>query len=191
MRKLAKWLVGIVLVLVVMVAILAILLPSIFAHGLAIVYSASMAPAMPAGSLAITGPVDPNTIEVGDIIAFNPPWDEDVTVSHRVVDVIEGESPAFVTKGDANEDPDPFVIPEENVIGRVSFHIPYVGYPLVEIRRFASSVWGFYLLIVLPSMVIFGSAARDMNFKYSPGKRRVRVLKKREDRLKKRGHRRR
>ncbi|MBA7618288.1 hypothetical protein ES703_25609 [subsurface metagenome] len=188
MRKLAKWLVGIVLGLVVMVAILAILLPSIFAPGLAIVYSASMAPAMPAGSLAITEPVDPTTIEVGDIIAFNPPWDEDVTVSHRVVEIL---STGFVTKGDANEDPDPFVIPEENVIGQVSFHIPYVGYPLVEIRRFASSVWGFCLLIVLPSMVIFGSAARDMNFKYSPGKKRARVLKKREDRLKKRGHRRR
>ena len=189
MRKLAKWLVGIVLVLVVMVAIFAILLPSFFAPGLAIVYSASMAPAMPAGSLAITEPVDPTTIEVGDIIAFNPPWDPDpdVTVSHRVVEIL---STGFVTKGDANEDPDPFRIGAEDVVARVRFHIPYVGYPLVEIRRFASSVWGFCLLIVLPAMVIFGSAARDMNFKYSPGKRRARVLKKREDRLKKRGHRR-
>ena len=183
MRQLAKWSVNIVLVVVVLFAILAILLPSVFSTRLAIVRTSSMEPAMPAGSLAVMSPVDPANIEVGDIIAFDPPWEEGVTVSHRVVEVLDN---GFVTKGDAVEDSDPFIIPGENVIGQVSWHIPYVGYPLNDVRNFASSIWGFCLVIVLPAMVIFGSTIRDVNFMYNPGKRRARLLKKREERRKKR-----
>lgn len=183
MRRLAKWLTNILLVLVVLVAIFAIILPTALSARLAIVYSSSMTPEMPAGSLALMEPVDTATIEVGDIIAFNPPWDEDVTVSHRVAEIV---STGFVTKGDAVEDSDPFIIPEENVIGGVSWHIPLVGYGLNEMRHFARTVWGFCLLVVLPAMVIFGSAIRDVNFMVSPGKRRARLRKKRAERLKKR-----
>ncbi|MCK5644158.1 MAG: signal peptidase I, partial [Gammaproteobacteria bacterium] len=135
------------------------------------------------GSLAAMSPVNPADIKVGDIISFNPPWDEDVIVSHRVVQVLDN---GFVTKGDAVEDSDPFVIPKGNVIGRVSWNIPYVGYALNDVRRFASSIWGFCLVIVLPAMVVLGSALRDANFMYNPGKRRARLLKKRAERLKKR-----
>lgn len=183
MKRLAKWLINMGLVLVAAFAIFALILPSAFSTSLAIVRSNSMSPAMPAGSLAILTPVDPAAIEVGDIIAFNPPWDRRVTVSHRVAEV---RSNGFVTKGDAVEDPDAFIIPPESVIGTVSWHIPYVGYPLNDIGNFARSIWGFGLLIVLPAMIVFGSAIRDANFMYSPGKRRARLLKKREERLKKR-----
>lgn len=183
MKRLAKWLINMGLVLVAAFAIFALILPSAFSTRLAIVRSNSMSPAMPAGSLAILTPVDPAAIEVGDIIAFNPPWDRHVTVSHRVVEV---RSNGFVTKGDAVEDPDAFIIPPESVIGTVSWHISYVGYPLNDIGNFARSIWGFGLLIVLPAMIVFGSAMRDANFMYSPGKRRARLLKKREERLKKR-----
>ncbi len=39
-------------------------------------------------------------------------------MSHRVVAVLNGESYQFRTKGDANEDVDPYVVPAENVVGR-------------------------------------------------------------------------
>jgi len=182
-RKAAKWVVNMTLGLVVLFVIFAIILPSAFSTRLAIVRSSSMEPALPAGALAVMSPVDPANIEVGQIIAFHPPWDEDATVSHRVVEIL---SNGFVTKGDAVEDQDPFVIPEESVISSVSWHIPHVGYALNDLRRFASSVWGFCVAIVLPSMLVFGSAIRDVNFSLSPGKRRARLLKKREERLKKR-----
>lgn len=191
MRRLAKWVGMIALALMALVAIFAILVPSVFSTRLAIVYSGSMEPALPAGSLAVSQPVDPTTIQVGDIIAFDPPWDPraGVIVSHRVIGVIDDDSLGFITKGDANEDPDPLPVYVNNVKSKVLFHIAYVGYPLVAIRQFASSIWGFGLLIVLPALIIFGSAARDLNLKYNPGKRRDRILKRRENRLKKRGHR--
>ena len=189
MKQIARWTVNTLLILLVVLALFALLLPSLFSTRLAIVYSASMEPALPAGSLAVMTPIDQDTImetvEVGDIIVFNPPWQSEITVSHRVTQVL---SDSFVTKGDASEDYDPFTIPKQSVLGKVSWHIPYVGYPLVEIKNFASTIWGFCLLIVLPAMVVLGSAIIDVNFMYSPGKRRARLAKKRKEYMKKRGY---
>lgn len=106
MKRLIKWVTNIVLVLVVLIAILGLLLPAIFSSRLVIVYSGSMEPALPVGSLVVMSPVEPTSIMVGDIIAFNPPANPDVIICHRVIEVTDGESPAFCTKGDANEVPD-------------------------------------------------------------------------------------
>jgi len=43
-----------------------------------------MEPAMPVGSLVVLGPVDPATIEIGDIIYYPDPRDPDELISHRV-----------------------------------------------------------------------------------------------------------
>ena len=186
MRRLAKSVVTIVLMLAILVAILAFLLPSLFSGRLAVIYSSSMQPAMPKGSLVMANAADPATIEVGDIIAFHPPDNPDITVSHRVIEVIGGESLSFQTKGDAAGEADSYTVPAENLVGKVAWHIPYVGYPLHEIRQFAHSPWGLFLLIALPAMIVFGSAIRDLNSMYSAGGRRARIQKKREKLLKKR-----
>ena len=183
MRRLAKWVTNIALVLVVLIALFAFLLPSVFASSLAVVYSGSMAPAMPVGALAVMQPVDPAAIEVGDIIAFNPVREPETTVSHRVVEVLED---GFRTKGDANEDPDLDIVPAANVIGRVRFNIPRLGYVLEDVGHYTRSRLGFALFICLPTLALIGSATRDLNFMLSPGKRRARLRKKMMERRKKR-----
>lgn len=69
----------------------------------------SMAPDLPVGSAIVLRPMNTLDVQVGDIIAYNPPNDPTVTVIHRVVS-IEGYDPApvVITKGDANEDIDPY-----------------------------------------------------------------------------------
>jgi signal peptidase len=178
MGRLARWLTNIMLVLLVMTALLFLVLPAAFASSLAVVYSGSMAPEMPVGALAMMEPVDPAEIEVGDIIAFNPPWDPDVTVSHRVIEVVDGETLSFRTKGDANEDPDFDIVPADSVIGRVTFNVPNLGYLLARVGDYSRSRLGFVLFVGLPTLLLIGSAARDMNFMVSPGKRRERQRKK-------------
>ena len=186
MKQLVKWGGGILVALMVLFVISALVLPSVFSTGLAIVYSSSMEPAMPKGSLAAMSPVEPASLRVGDIIAYYHPRYPNITVSHRIIEVIDGESLGFQTKGDANEVPDPFVVPAENVVGRVTWHIPQIGFTLDRINDFVRSAWGFGLLVGLPTVIIFGSAIRDANLKYSPGKRRERWRKKREELLKRR-----
>lgn len=186
MRRLTDGVTITLLILIVFLVIFAYLLPTVFGSRLAVVLSGSMEPGMPMGSLAVMSPVDPYTIEVGDIIAFNPPWESEATISHRVVEVL---SVGFGTKGDANEAPDPYVIPFEDVIGKVSWHIPHAGYALSDIRGFATTIWGFLLVIVLPTILIFRSAVTDIVT--ARGQRRIRQkwTKRREQRLKRRGRR--
>ena len=186
MGRLTKWLTNIILSLLLLIVVLLALLPALFASSLAVVYSASMSPAMPAGALAVMEPVDPAQIKAGDIIAFNPPWEPDVTVSHRVIEVVDGETLGFRTKGDANEDPDPWQLPAASVVGRLRFNIPHLGYVLALIGQYTRSQLGLALFIGLPTMLLIGSAARDMNFMLSPGKRRERQRKKMMERRKKR-----
>lgn len=178
MRRVVKWLTIMFLCLLVVVAILFVLLPAVFASRLGVVYSGSMEPAMPVGTMVWMEPVDPAQIKVGDIIAFNPPWDPDVTVSHRVIEVIEEPTLGFYTRGDANEDPDFDVVPAEHVLARVSFNIPNLGYVLGYVRQYTRGPLGFTLSIGLPTVLLIGSAVRDMNFMLSPRKRRARQRKK-------------
>ena len=186
MKRLAEWGGNIVLVLAVLFAIFVLLLPGIFSSRLAIVYSGSMEPAMPMGSLVVSSQVEPTSIKVGDIIAFNPPRNPGVTVSHRVIEVIDSELLSFQTKGDANNAPDPYTVPAESVVSRVTWHMPNVGFYLDKVRQVSRSVWGLGILIGLPAVIIFSSAVRDVNFMYNPRKRRARLQKKRQERLKKR-----
>ena len=58
--------------------------------------------------------------EAGDIIAFYRPGD-DVIVVHRAIDKFEVDDTwYFIAKGDANTAPDPWQIPEQNIIGKVT-----------------------------------------------------------------------
>ena len=186
MRRVVKWLTMMFLGLLVLVAILFVLLPAVFASSLAVVYSGSMEPAMLMGAVAVMESVDPAQIKVGDIIAFNPPWDPDVTVSHRVIEVVEDETLSFLTKGDANEDPDFDVVPADHVLARVSFNIPNLGYVLTNVRQYTKSRLGLVLFIAVPTVLLIGSAMRDMNFTLSPAKRRARQRKKMMERRKRR-----
>ena len=95
------------------------------------VYSGSMEPALPVGALAVTQQVDPNedTIANGDILVYRSPMNESKLVSHRVVEIeYVGLQPNFRTKGDANEDPDPYLVYPSYVEGVMKFHVPYLGY---------------------------------------------------------------
>lgn len=185
MRRLAKWLINITLILLVIAALLFLLLPAVFASRLAVVYSGSMAPEMPTGALAVLEPVDPADIEVGDIIAFDPPWDDDeVTVSHRVIEIIEGETLSFLTKGDANEEPDFETVPAASVTGRIVISVSNLGYLLARINDYTRGRLGFVFFVGIPTVLLIGSAVRDMNFMVNPRKRRERLRKKMLERRK-------
>lgn len=118
------------------------------------VQSSSMEPAIPTGSVVFVkeipaGQVD-ERIQEGDVITFadsrNAP-----TTTHRVVEKHEAEnSVRIVTKGDANEDPDPEPVYRDEVIGVVTMSIPLLGY----VVAFSKSTWGWFLMIVVPVVLL-------------------------------------
>ena len=93
------------------------------------VRSGSMEPAIPTGALVVLAEVDAEEIEVGDVITFDRPDGATGRVTHRVVDVVgDGGGRAFLTKGDANDVPDPWRVPAAGTQLRHVFDVPLLGY---------------------------------------------------------------
>jgi signal peptidase len=111
------------------------------------VLSGSMEPAIDTGSLIVVSPQD--SYEEGDIVTRRT--NGEMTVTHRIVEKREenGEV-SFVTKGDANDAPDTEEISQEMIVGKVVFHISFLG----RLVSYAKTQQGFILLIVIPSVLI-------------------------------------
>lgn len=112
-----------------------------------IVQSGSMEPHIPTGSLVVIKPAQ--SYAVGDVITFNKQGP--VPTTHRIAGIEgSGEDTRFVTRGDANEEADPGVVPQARVLGKVVLSLPYVGYILHAARQ----PMGFALLIALPAFLV-------------------------------------
>jgi len=113
------------------------------------VFSGSMEPKIKTGSIVTVRPA--NDYKVNEIITFNK---EGNLVTHRIIDIEEvkekGNTIFYTVKGDANEEADAEKVPRENVIGKVLFSIPFLGYTL----DFAKKPVGFLLLIWVPAIII-------------------------------------
>lgn len=113
------------------------------------VISGSMEPDIKMGSVVVVKPID--DYKIGDVISFGPVTKTKAPTSHRIFDikVIDGKS-VYITKGDINNAPDTREVLEKDVIGKVLFDIPYVGYAV----DFARKPIGFTLIIVVPAALI-------------------------------------
>jgi len=104
----------------------------------ALVASGSMRPEMDVGDTVIVAKVKAETIKLGDVIEFRTK--EKINVMHRVIRTEETEQGAkvFITKGDANREPDTEPVNPNDVRGRVIFTIPKVGWLAVVLKGFFS-----------------------------------------------------
>jgi len=116
-----------------------------------VVLSGSMSPTFDTGSIVVIRKTDPKNLVVGDVVTFMGATETGKTITHRVIEISTENGLSFTTKGDANNVADSMPLDPENVIGKVQFSVPYIGYLL----EFSKTKTGLYLLIVLPSMIIF------------------------------------
>ena len=145
-----------VIILLMAAAVFTFLAPR-FGWSVDTVFSGSMEPQLKVGGVVVTRHVAAEEIQVGDIITFYPPASEQLT-SHRVIAVDDGSPLHFQTKGDANENTDPFVVPAENVVGKVCLHLPYFGYA----AQFVKTPLGVLLTLCLPGLVIIAMETRNI-----------------------------
>jgi len=117
---------------------------------LKIVKSGSMEPNIPTGSLVVVKPS--SSYGIGDVITFGADTKTEIPTTHRIIgfEADDAGRTGFRTKGDANEDPDTNLVRAGEVIGKVAFHVPYVGFVL----DFARQPLGFALLIGVPAALI-------------------------------------
>ena len=118
-----------------------------------VVQSGSMEPRIPVGSLAVADMhCDYGSIEKGDIIIFQA---GEGRVMHRVYAVTEE---GLETKGDANEVTDG-ITTRENLVGRVVFHVPYLG-SMAERMRGLFPIAGAVLVYLLFSWMCGGGRGK-------------------------------
>ena len=155
MKKALKYS-GVTLVALLLLLALAVIFAPRMGWRIDTVLSGSMSPTLETGGAVVTQPVAPETIGLDDIITYYSPTDGKL-ITHRVVGIQEGPL-YFHTKGDANEDADPYLVPTQNVVGKVRFHIPLLGY----VANFIRSPLGFILLLGVPGLIIIGMEMRKI-----------------------------
>lgn len=130
-------------VLVIFAALLTV--PKMAGMDTYVVLSGSMEPAYKTGSLIYTKKiVDTAELKIDDVITFR--LNDSTVATHRIVDVSTADGAyVFQTKGDANASPDPNPVPEENVVGKVIFSVPYLGYA----ADFVQHPPGIYIAVML------------------------------------------
>ena len=103
-----------------------------FHYGAYVIATPSMTGELNKGDAAIYEKLGDSPVIEGQVIVFEQ---NDTVIVHRVVDIqtINGIT-RYYTKGDANEDLDAGYILRSDIIGLVSYKIPYIGYPTIWIR---------------------------------------------------------
>lgn len=109
--------------------------------------SGSMGKGLSKGSLALIKPQ--KSYQLNDVITFQVAARGRVT--HRLVQIEKiGNRQFFTTKGDANADDDIEKIADSQIIGRVLFSMPLLGYVIGSTR----TIPGLIIFIIIPGTLI-------------------------------------
>lgn len=112
------------------------------------VLTGSMSPTIKTGSIVFIKPQ--NNYQVKDIVTFFTSIPKQTT-THRIVGVKTiNHQQVLITKGDANKSNDFMNIPYQNILGKVIFSIPLLGYLI----SFSKTFTGLTILIVIPATII-------------------------------------
>lgn len=153
---------GLSWVLVILVVLLAIVLAGVRVVGLRpfAVLSGSMEPEYHVGSLVYVKKTDAADLAVGDVITFMA--DESTVVTHRITEIVPDDTDPdtlrFRTKGDGNEVEDGSLVHYKNVLGRVVFTLPYMGY----VSNFIQHPPGMYIAMAVVVLIFFSAFLPDV-----------------------------
>ena len=122
------------------------------------VFGTSMEPELHAGNLILIKHMEPDEVEVGDIIVYNVPlaiqefYNYPPIVAHRVIEVRDTQyGTAWRTKGD-NAGEDPFTVRAQDLRGTVSHQIPFIGFPFLYLQ---SSQGLMFIVIALSLFALY------------------------------------
>lgn len=120
--------------------------------GAYVIISGSMEPNIHVYDVIVSKRIDTAELKKGDVITFysNDNRFYGVTVTHRIVDVIDAEKGIFRTRGDANNVEDDALTIKENIVGKVVMRIPQLG----RVQFFLASKGGWLIVVLIPCLAI-------------------------------------
>jgi len=120
-----------------------------------------MSPNINSGDVVVTETTEIAEIQIGEVITFKQPTavGSEIYVTHRVINIVTKNGiTQFQTKGDANEEPDIELVTSSNLIGKVVFTVPDIGYLPDNIKI----PIGFILIISLPASLLIVGEVRNV-----------------------------
>lgn len=119
-----------VLLLVVGAGMVLIVLPKVAGAIPRAVLTQSMEPTLPPGTLIVVRPVEPNQVAVGDVVTYQIESGKPDVITHRVVAIAFTPSGTrtFTLKGDNNAVADADPVKEVQIVGRLWYSVPVIGY---------------------------------------------------------------
>ncbi len=159
MKKFSKIIYNIFFVCIVIIALLLIMsvLPITGNFKILSVLSGSMEPAIHTGSVVAIKPA--SDYQIGDIITFGKISKTQTPTTHRIFDIkLQEGQPVYITKGDANNSPDMKEVRSSEIVGKMLFTVPYLGYAV----DFVKKPFGFMLIIVMPAVLIIYDELRKI-----------------------------
>jgi len=137
-------------------------------HSMMTVLSRSMEPTLPLRALVVARWVDPNLLEIDDVVTYIRP--DNATVTHRIIDIIENYQGTpyrgFRLRGDNNAIPDRYVVGAENIVGEIVFSNLFLGLVVFFIQQnivliVVFIVLGIALMYVVKKFFLNGKDASD------------------------------
>ena len=156
---------GALLVALIGIGMAAIVVPAVTGSMALTVRTSSMEPTLPPGTMVVVRPTAIEDITPGMVLTYQLKSGEPTLVTHRVTQqmALADGTPIFITKGDANPQPDLMPVKPVQVKGTVWYAIPWIGWvaSLLDgnMRAIVVSVLVGGLLIYASFMFISG--ARD------------------------------
>jgi len=120
-----------------------------------IVLTDSMYPDIKSGDLILCKTIEPEDVEVDDVISFyDPAGNGTSVVTHKVIEIVEEDGALFFrTKGINNNTEDRVLVPADKVIAEYSgIRIPGAG----NLAIFMQSTAGLLVCVVLPIILFVG-----------------------------------
>lgn len=124
-----------------------------------IVQSGSMEPMIKKGSIVMVKPA--TDYNIGDVITFNQYNPKNPPITHRIVEIKQVDNQiSYITKGDANKGEDGEGVSKKDIVGKVLFNVPYIGYVVGALKK----PQVFLLAIIIPALfIIINEAVKIKN----------------------------
>lgn len=122
------------------VIVLGLFVAGFFKYQPVAVLTYSMDPTFTRGDAVIIKKMDSSEkklLQKDDVIQYRR---KDTTIIHRIVDIVDNQGErGYILKGDNNESDDPFIVYDNQIIGKATLIIPKLGYPSVWLSEFLHS----------------------------------------------------
>jgi len=140
-----------------------LIFPFVLYHGndIMVVTSDSMIPTLKPNDLLIVQRTEIDKIIVGDIIVFDSHVEDIGVVAHRAIEKFDDNGrTAINTQGDNVNEADTWTVHDEDLIGKVTEHISFVGILLIEPVRYT-----LVAVIIITAISLFKEITSETKLK--------------------------